>query len=166
MVIYMTLLLTCLKIFFARILDVCISTVRTTFVLRGKTIIVAILAFCEVTIWFLVAREALNTELNIFIVLSYSGGYTTGTVLGTIITNKYIKTNVELMVISNKIRTTKKIKDNNFGVTILNKDKVQIVLIIETEKKRLEELKTILHKLDNKAFITIKETRTIINGYI
>lgn len=162
----MTLLLTCLKIFFARILDVCISTVRTTFVLRGKTIIVAILAFFEITIWFLVAREALNTELNFFIVISYSGGYTTGTILGTIITHKLINTNMELIVISNKIKNTKKIKEANYGVTILNKDKNQTVLLIETDKKRLEELTNLLHKLDNLAFITIKETRTIINGYI
>ena len=162
----MTLLLTCLKIFFARILDVCISTVRTTFVLRGKTVIVAILAFFEITIWFLVAREALNTELNFFIVISYSGGYTTGTILGTLITHKFINTNMELIVISNKIKNTKKIKDADYGVTVLNKDKNQTVLLIETDKKRLEELTTLLHKLDNKAFITIKETRTTINGYI
>lgn len=162
----MTLLLTCLKIFFARILDVCISTVRTTFVLRGKTIIVAILAFFEITIWFLVAREALNTELNFFIVISYSGGYTTGTILGTIITHKLINTNMELIVISNKIKNTKKIKEANYGVTILKKDKNQTVLLIETDKKRLEELTNLLHKLDNLAFITIKETRTFINGYI
>lgn len=161
----MTLLLTCLKIFFARILDVCLNTVRTTFVLRGKTLIVAILAFFEITIWFLVAREALNTELNIFIVLSYSGGYTTGTILGTLITNNLIKTNMELIVISNKIKTTKEIKEANYGVTILNKDKSQTVLLIETNKKRLAQLTNLLHKLDNKAFITIKETRTIINGY-
>lgn len=162
----MTLLLTCLKIFFARILDVCISTVRTTFVLRGKTVIVAILAFFEITIWFLVAREALNTELNFFIVISYSGGYTTGTILGTLITHKFINTNMELIVISNKIKNTKKIKDADYGVTVLNKDKNQTVLLIETDKKRLEELTTLLHTLDNKAFITIKETRTTINGYI
>lgn len=162
----MNLLLTCLKIFFARILDVCISTVRTTFVLRGKTIIVAILAFFEITIWFLVAREALNTELNFFIVISYSGGYTTGTILGTLITHKFINSNMELIVISNKIKNTKKIKDADYGVTVINKDKNQTVLLIETDKKRLEELTNLLHKLDNKAFITIKETRTIINGYI
>lgn len=162
----MNLLLTCLKIFFARILDVCISTVRTTFVLRGKTIIVAILAFFEITIWFLVAREALNTELNFFIVISYSGGYTTGTILGTLITHKFINSNMELIVISNKIKNTKKIKDANYGVTIINKDKNQTVLLIETDKKRLEELTNLLHKLDSKAVITIKETRTIINGYI
>lgn len=162
----MTLLFTCIKIFFARILDVCIATIRTTYVLRGKTLIVAFLAFFEVTIWFLVARTALNIKLNLFIVLSYSGGYTTGTVLGTLITNKFIKTNIELMIISNKIRTTKKIKEKNFGVTIINKDKYQTVLIIETNKKRLNELKELLTKLDKNAFITIKETKTIINGYI
>ena len=35
--------------------------------LRGKTLIVAIIAFLEITIWFLVARTALNTELNILV---------------------------------------------------------------------------------------------------
>lgn len=160
------LLFTCLKIFFARILDVSINTIRTTFVLRGKTTIVAILAFLEITIWFLVARTALNTELNLFIVLSYSGGYTMGTIIGTIITNKYIKTNLELIVISNKIKTTKKIKENNYGVTILNKDKDKIVLLIETNKKRIDKLTILLNKLDKNAFITIKETKTIINGYM
>ena len=62
----MTTLLLCLKIFFARILDVSLSTIRTVFVLKGKTPIVASLAFLEITIWFLVAREALNIE-NILI---------------------------------------------------------------------------------------------------
>ena len=113
--------LTCLKIFFARILDVSLSTIRTTFVLRGKTLIVAIIAFLEITIWFLVARTALNTELNIFIVLSYSGGYTMGTIIGTIFTDKFIKKNVEIMVISSKIKTLKFIKDNGYGVSILNR---------------------------------------------
>ena len=162
----MTIFLTCLKIFFARILDVSLNTIRTTFVLRGKTLIVAIIAFLEITIWFLVARTALNTELNIFIVLSYSGGYTTGTILGTIITNKYIKTNMEVIVISNIIKNIDIIKNNNFGVSILEKEKKKTVLLIETNKKRLDELTNLINKLDNNAFITIKETRAIINGYM
>lgn len=162
----MSLLFTCLKIFFARILDVSLNTIRTTFVLRGKTSIVAIIAFLEITIWFLVARTALNTELNLFIVLSYSGGYTMGTIIGTVFTNKVIKTNIEILVISNKIRSIKKIKDNDFGVTILEKDKSKMIFIINTTKKRLDELTSLISELDNKAFITIKETRTIINGYI
>lgn len=162
----MSLLLTCIKIFFARILDVSLNTVRTTFVIKGRTFIVALIAFVEITIWLLVARTAINVELNLWIVLSYSGGYTMGTILGTTFINKFVKTNMELIVISTKIKNTKKIKDKNFGVSILNKDKNKTILLIETNKKRLDELTTLLKKLDNEAFITVKETKTIINGYM
>lgn len=162
----MSLLFTCIKIFFARILDVSLNTIRTTYVIKGKTFIVALIAFVEITIWLLVARTAINVKLNIWIVLSYSGGYTMGTILGTTFINKFVKTNMELIVISTKIKNTKKIKDKNFGVSILNKDKNKTILLIETNKKRLDELTTLLKKLDNEAFITIKETKTIINGYI
>lgn len=162
----MSLLLTCIKIFFARILDVSLNTIRTTFVIKGKTFIVALIAFVEITIWLLVARTAINVELNLWIVISYSGGYTMGTILGTTFINKFVKTNMELIVISTKIKNTKKIKDKNFGVSILNKDKNKTILLIETSKKRLDELTKLLKKLDNEAFITIKETKTIINGYM
>lgn len=162
----MSLLLTCIKIFFARILDVSLNTIRTTFVIKGRTFIVALIAFIEITIWLLVARTAINVELNLWIVISYSGGYTMGTILGTTFINKFVKTNMELIVISTKIKNTKKIKDKNFGVSILNKDKNKTILLIETNKKRLYELTTLLKKLDNEAFITIKETKTIINGYM
>ena len=162
----MSLLLTCIKIFFARILDVSLNTIRTTFVIKGKTFIVALIAFVEITIWLLVARTAINVELNLWIVISYSGGYTMGTILGTTFINKFVKTNMELIVISTKIKNTKKIKDKNFGVSILNKDKNKTILLIETNKKRLDELTILLKKLDNEAFITVKETKTIINGYM
>ena len=162
----MSLLLTCIKIFFARILDVSLNTIRTTFVIKGKTFIVALIAFIEITIWLLVARTAINVELNLWIVISYSGGYTMGTILGTTFINKFVKTNMELIVISTKIKNTKKIKNKNFGVSILNKDKNKTILLIETNKKRLDEITTLLKKLDNEAFITIKETKTIINGYM
>lgn len=162
----MSLLLTCIKIFFARILDVSLNTIRTTFVIKGKTFIVALIAFVEITIWLLVARTAINVELNLWIVISYSGGYTMGTILGTTFINKFVKTNMELIVISTKIKNIKKIKDRNFGVSILNKDKNKTILLIETNKKRLDELTILLKKLDNEAFITVKETKTIINGYM
>ena len=162
----MSLLLTCIKIFFARILDVSLNTIRTTFVIKGRTFIVALIAFVEITIWLLVARTAINVELNLWIVLSYSGGYTMGTILGTTFINKFVKTNMELIIISTKIKNTKKIKDKDFGVSILNKDKNKTILLIETNKKRLDELTTLIKKLDNEAFITVKETKTIINGYM
>lgn len=109
-------------------------------------------------------KNCINTELNVFIVLSYSGGYTTGKIIGTVISKYLVKTNIELLVISNIIRSVKSIKDNDFGITILSKNSDKIV--IQTTKKRQKELTKLIEYLDDKAFISIKETRVIINGYI
>jgi len=48
----------------------------------------------------------------------------------------------------------------------MSKDKNKIIFLINTTKKRLDELTSLISEMDNKAFITVKETRTIINGYI
>jgi len=164
----MTTLLLCLKIFFARILDVSISTVRTVYVLKGKTSIVATLAFLEITIWFLVAREAINVEkINIWIVLSYSGGYTTGTIVGTFISKKFIKGNLGLEVISKKIKeeNLNLIKEAGFGVSSINMNENKLMLILQINKKRLDECKTLIYSLDQDAFITVHETKYVYNGF-
>ena len=164
----MTTLLLCLKIFFARILDVSISTVRTVYVLKEKTSIVATLAFLEITIWFLVAREAINVEnINIWIVLSYSGGYTTGTIVGTFISKKFIKGNLGLEVISTKIKeeNLNLIKEAGFGVSSINMNENKLMLILQINKKRLDECKTLIYSLDQDAFITVHETKYVYNGF-
>lgn len=164
----MNLLLLCIKIFFARILDVSISTIRTVFVIKGKTIIVALLAFVEITIWFFVAREALNiSPINIWIVFAYSGGYTTGTIIGTYISKKYVKGNLGLQIISSKIKNkdVQNIKSAGFGVSSINMNENKIMLILEIDKKRLDECKNLIYSLDKEAFITVNETKYVFNGF-
>jgi len=164
----MATLFLCIQIFFARILDVSISTVRTIYVLKGKTLVVAILAFLEITIWFLVAREALNvSHMNIWIVLAYSGGYTTGTVIGTNVTKRFIKGNLGLQVISKKIKLNdiKTIKNHGFGVSSVNMNENKLLLILEIDKKRLNECKELIYSLDNKSFIIVNETKYVYNGF-
>lgn len=164
----MTTLLLCLKIFFARILDVSISTVRTVYVLKGKTLIVACLAFLEITIWFLVAREALNVKnMSLWIVLSYSGGYTTGTIVGTFITKKFVSGNLGLSVISSSIQyeDLNTIKEAGFGVSSIDMNEGKIMLILQITKKRLEECKSLIYSLDKNAFISVNETKFVYNGF-
>ena len=92
----MEISLLCLKIFFARILDVTLGTIRMVQTVKGRTIVAGIIAFFEVVVWFLVVREALQTDANMWIVIAYSGGYATGTMLGSLISNKFINSFVEL----------------------------------------------------------------------
>ena len=96
----MTLFLICVKIFFARILDVTIATIRQTVMLKGKIFISCILAFLEVFIWFIVAREALTINVkSILIPIFYALGYSTGTFLGFLLAKYFVKGEVGIQIV-------------------------------------------------------------------
>ena len=72
----MTLFIICIKIFFIRILDVALVTIRTIITIQGKTWLASIVGFIEVFIWFVIVKEALNTyENSIIIAISYALGF-------------------------------------------------------------------------------------------
>ena len=117
----MTLFYLCLKIFFARIIDVTLGTLRMVHTVKGKTLIAGIIAFCEVFLWFIIAREALNNGVDsIWIAVAYAGGYATGTILGTFISNKFINSLISVEVITDKAtpENIEKIRLEGFGVSV------------------------------------------------
>lgn len=170
----MELFLLCLKIFIVRIIDVSLGTVRTLITVKGKNFLAALVGFIEVFVWFLVVREAINTDSNsIFIVIAYSGGFATGTYLGGILSDKLIKGNLSVQVItSNKDKKMiGTIRKEGYAVSIMNikgldEENDKYMLFIEINKKRLEHLKEIIKKIDDKAFIVVNETKYVQNGYI
>ena len=169
----MSVLLLCLKIFFIRIIDVSLATTVTLFTINNKKIIATILGFIDVIIWFVVVREAINTNIdNIFIPISYAGGYAVGTFLGTSISDIIINKNMCVQVILNKITKSKIniLRINNYAVTeincIGNNNAKKTMLFIEINKKRFKELKNIIYKIDKNAFIVVNESKIVENGYI
>jgi len=170
----MELFLLCLKIFFARITDVTLGTLRTVYTVKGKTLISGIIAFFEVFIWFLVAREALNTSVsNLWIVIAYSGGYATGTILGTFISNKFINSLISVEVITTKATSENinKIRKEGFGVSVVNtveniQDEHTKFLFITLNSRNLNKLKKTIYDIDNNAFMVVNESKVVHNGYI
>ena len=165
------MLFLCIKIFLVRILDVSLGTIRTIMTVKNKNLIASIIGFVEITIWFLVVKEAINTDSNsIFIVISYALGFSTGTYIGGIISYKYIKGYVTVHVITNNKTLETILRKHKYGVTKLkidgmNQDDKQM-LIIQISNKRLEELKLLISKIDSKAFLVISDTKYIQNGFI
>lgn len=163
------MILLCLKIFAARIIDVTLGTVKTFYIFKEKRITSFIISFFELIIWFYAARTALSMEINsIFIPISYALGYATGTYIGTFISSKYIKGHLTVNVISNKITKDeiREFKDKNFGITSIKTEDNKHLLIIEIEKSRLNELKETISKIDDSSFIIVNDTRIVQNGYI
>ena len=88
------LILLCIKIFCARIADVSLGTIRTIFTVRGKNFFASLIGFIEICIWFTIVREALNTDsTSIWIMISYAGGYATGTFIGGRLSNRLLLIN-------------------------------------------------------------------------
>ena len=167
----MGLFFLCLKIFCARILDVSLGTLRTIITVKGKNLYAAMIGFVEICIWFTIVREALNTdEQSLFIMLSYAGGYATGTYIGGIISKKVIKGTLSVQVITNNFDLVSIIRNAGYAVSVMDihgqDESNKYMLYIEINNKSYNNLRKIIQKNDNKAFIVVNETKYVQNGFI
>ena len=168
----MNILRMCIIIFFARVIGVSLATFVTVLTVKGKRALATIIGFIDVLIWFLVVKEALNTDIkSIWIAFSYAGGYALGTFIGTTLSNKLIdgKISAQVIINSDSINEVEKIRKAGFAVSQIDctgKDNAKkLMLFIELDKKHLDDLKDIINKIDKDAFMVINETKYVLNGF-
>ena len=126
----MELFLLCVKIFFVRILDVSLGTFRTIITIKGKNFWASLIGFIEVFVWFVIVKEALNTEnTSIIVGISYALGFATGTYIGGILSERYIKGTFGVQVITANHDLISFLRKNGFGLTAMD-------IISEDEKSK------------------------------
>ncbi len=165
--------LTCLSIFLARIVDVSICTFRTMMMVKRKSIIVPILAFLEAFIWFMVVRKALNTNLDSMLIpICYSLGYATGTFIGGFLSRRFIKVvnSVEVVTTKNNYKLIDALRDKDYGVMVIglkdNLNQNKDLLIVDVKSRLTKEVIDDIKRVDPEAFIVVKDTELVYNGYI
>ena len=170
----MVIVLLCLKIFFCRVLDVTLGTLRTILTVKGKSLFAACIGLVEATLWFVIVRSALNSEHSgIVIAISYSGGFAAGTYLGGILAKKYLKgfLNLQVVTSSQDDAVVEAIRAAGFAVSVLNVNSSaygseKYLLVIEIKSGSLKTLEKIIYSHDPAAFIMARETKYIHNGFI
>lgn len=167
------LLSLCLKIFFVRILDVSLGTIRTIISVKGQNILASLIGFVEITVWFLVVKEAINTDNSSYwIVFSYASGFSVGTYIGGLLSSKFIEGNLGVQVIIDDDNPSliDLLRKSGYGVSVIDikgqNDDGKYMLFIEINNKRFNHLKKIVKDFDPKAFIVVNETKYVQNGYI
>ena len=146
-----------------------IGSVRTIYLVKQKNFIAFILAFIEITIWFLVAQRTLTSEeTNIFVMLSYASGYATGTYVGGLINKYFVKGNLTLLVITynDNANLIEELKNSKYGVSKVSMEEDKMMLLIEIKKKNLQKVKKLIKSVDKNAFIIVNESLNVENGYI
>lgn len=167
----MELLILCLKIFFVRILDVSLGTFRTINVVKGRSLFASVVGFIEVLIWFLIVKEALNTDVDsIWVAISYSAGFATGTFIGGKLSERFISGVLTVQVICEQNDDiVNEIRKHGYGVSVMDvrgQEKERYMLISEINKKQLHDYIELVKSLDPKSFITVDETKMVQNGFI
>lgn len=168
----MTLFMLCIKIFLVRIIDVSLGTFVTILTVKGKRLIAMVIGFIDVIIWFLIVKEALNTDIkSIWIAIAYAGGYAGGTFIGTTLSGILIKGKISVQVVLEEVARSEvdRIRDAGYAVSEVNctgKDNTKkIMLFIEVDKQHLDDLKAIIKEIDENAFLVINETKYVENGF-
>lgn len=164
----------CLKIFFARILDVSLATVRTMLTVKGKSKTAACVGFVEIIIWFLVVRTAFNSdEAGIILAIAYAGGFAAGTFIGGFISSKFIKGTVTVQIVTSgkDDELISAIRSAGFAVTVVDVNESEYsgeryMLFSQIASDRLDEFKALVNEKDEKAFIIVQESKYVYNGFI
>ena len=168
----MDLLFVCVKIFFARILDVTISTFRQNIMIKGKSLLGAVLAFFEILIWFLVAREALIISIDsIFIPIAYSLGYATGTLIGSCLSKYFIKgvVGVQIIIPESEKDLLNSLKMRGYRMNILHLESAynaedRIMLFLEVNSRSVKKLENLVLQKSPNAFVVMSDTKKVYNG--
>jgi uncharacterized protein YebE (UPF0316 family) len=158
-----------LFIFFARICDVSLATMRTLMVVRGQRMYAAIIGFFEVIIYIVALDKIfanLNNPLNLFF---YAAGFATGNYVGSFIEEKLAVGTFTVQVITLKepLELTEKLRSLGYGVTVLEgmgREGKRYILQIILKRKEFVTLRKKVDEWDEDAFWTIFDARLTRGG--
>jgi len=155
-----------LLIFFARLTDVSLGTLRIIFVSHGLKYIAPIVGFVEINIWLLAIGQIMQNLSNIPCSLAYAAGFSTGSFMGILIEEKLSIGTVMVRVIC-KHDTTElvtSLRGANYGVTTHSAEGVKGPVQIIFAVIRREDLRDVLdriHKIHPHAFYSVEDVRSV-----
>ena len=166
------LILEYLFIFFAKILEVSLMTVRTVLITRGEKLWGSIIGFVEVVIWvYLVGNIITNVTDDPIKVIVYSLGFATGNYVGLMIEEKLALGLINFSIIASKENghaIAKLLRDNRIGVTTVGgnglKEEKEILMVYIKRKRKAEVMK-ILNESNINCVVSISDTNVVYGGY-
>ena len=153
-----------LFIYFSRIMDVSLGTLRIMFVSKGMKAKATICGFFEVLIWVIVVAQIFQNLDNWLFYLAFAAGFATGTFVGIFIEEKMqVGTQIfRIIVPEESSELLDKLREAEFRVTdIEGEGKFGQVKILFTvaQRKRWNELSQLLDRYAPDAFYSVEDVR-------
>ncbi|MBO7496477.1 MAG: DUF2179 domain-containing protein [Salinivirgaceae bacterium] len=153
-------------IFFARVTDVSIGTIRIILVAKGYKKLAPVAGFFETLIWIVAISNIIQNIDNWACYIGYAAGFATGNLVGMFIEEKLALGHelIRIITVNNYTDLSAKLHDHGFAVTVTNAEDhngpVGILYIITT-RKRAKEVVDIVNEQDPSAIYTIESIRHV-----
>jgi uncharacterized protein YebE (UPF0316 family) len=153
-------------IFFARIIDVSIGTLRIILVGRGMRFISSLLGFFEVFIWLLAISQIVTNLGSLVNMVAYCAGFAAGTYVGMTIERRLSLGNmiVRVIVPHESAHLIMYLIANNYKVTHVDAEgalgKVKIIFTI-VRRSELKHVLEIIRRFDKDAVYTVEDVRMV-----
>ena len=156
-------------IFFSRVGDVSLGTLRHVFISKGFRKIVPVLGFFEVLIWIIVVGQIMKNLNNVACYLAYAGGFASGTYVGLLIEERLALGLQVIRIITNQNcdNLLVGLKTGNHGVTIVDaQGAVGPVKMLFTiiKRKNVQQVVLLIHQHNPTAFFSIEDIKDTSQG--
>ena len=158
-----------LLIFFARVCDVSLGTLRFIFISKGYRKITPLLGFIEISIWLLAVREVMVNLSNIACFLAYGAGFAMGNYVGMWLEEKL---SIGMVLVRVVVKTDPSLlmefmKKNDYGSTMVDgegtREKVKILFSV-VKRKNLGHILTAISTYNPHAFFSVESIKTVSEG--
>lgn len=163
-----------LLIFFSRIVDVTLDTLRIVFISRGNKTIAPVLGFFMILIWLIAITRIMENLDNITTYIAYAAGFAVGNYVGLTVEERLAMGTQIIRVITgqNAPELIKSLREQGFGVTALDaegKNGPVHVLFLIVKRQVVKDIITIINQHNPKAFYSIEDVRSVkqeLPGYM
>ncbi len=156
-------------VFFARVMDVTLGTMRIIFVSRGKRNVAPLLGFFEVFIWITVVSQIVSHAHNLLAYVAYAAGFAVGNYVGMYIENRLaIGTQIVLAIVQDhSSQLITHLRASGYGVTSVDgtgaNGAVSLIYTI-VRRRNLDNVLSIIHESHPNAFLSIQEVSSTQQG--
>jgi uncharacterized protein YebE (UPF0316 family) len=157
-------------IFFGRICDVTLGTLRIIFVSKGERTKAPIVGFFEVFIWIVIISQIISRANDVVSYLAYAGGYAAGNYVGIWVENKIAFGFQIFRIFATRNRGAELVRllnQNGFGSTLIHGEgAVSQVEIVEAavSRKTAQTIIALLSEFDPEVFYYIEDIRSKRKG--
>ena len=167
------LITSCLILCCGRIVDVSLGTIRTVLTIKEKSGLASCVGFVEVFIWFMIVRDALNSDYPaIYLAIAYALGFALGTFVGGKLAKALVPGHVTVEVItSNRSNVIpNRMREKGYGLTVINVNESEFgepkyLIICDVDKTKLQKFTNKMKELDPGCFIIVRDTKAYAGGY-